>query len=780
MINRICKRILGAVKKNTFYYRIMMPFSVLSIVIISVTALISWRAISGRYETEIKESNANILTQVQIYTDQYVYENVMTVINNNFLNVTSSSDIEQFFTYGKKLQASKILDAYQSIRNICNSTAYIQDVTLYHKKDDLLLDESYGLCYDASLYEQILDKSIPFSLYNKVSSDSINKYNYLTSDDGLNHSEYSLILLRAIPLYSDFGHNAGYIAIAIDKNQVLDDIKYKYSLQGGLIILDNEGIPLLEDRENLISYNELEQIMKIDLYQPYTVFSHEGIEYSLISLKSETSGWTYLYYIPLDVLNADSIAARQFVIMLAILVILFSMIVIQIIANRVYQPLRNLRKKVDSYYVWAEEADDITAMQNTFSFLESKIEDMKETFARNKSVLRYKCLMDILYGNNISKDVIYEQLQICGIAFKESHFCLVIIEIEKIVFDNLSLKQKEYMKVKFQELINEWYKDSVIQMTETHPNNRIVALLNLNLIQYNKLLGKEKKLLDYLQDNLHVAINIAISESIADLTSVNRVYPSTCDYLKYSFIYNYGNVFTYEKNLLLEHSQLEIPLKEYQEMELLIRNDNIEKLMLIVDHYTSQIYTEHYSYSSVNNFLMQLYGIAFRIGREFNVFEKEQDKKDAIVHEFNQAINLTQSIECIYMLLYVYRDVFHKKNDKSNVDLIQKIIDYIRANCQDEITLVSVAEHFHISTGHLSRLFKSISGEKFSTFVVDIKLEQAAWMLVEEKERSINEIAESLGYYSPAYFTRLFKSKYGVTPTSYRKNKHNLSDKANI
>ena len=34
---------------------------------------------------------------------------------------------------------------------------------------------------------------------------------------------------------------------------------------------------------------------------------------------------------------------------------------------------------------------------------------------------------------------------------------------------------------------------------------------------------------------------------------------------------------------------------------------------------------------------------------------------------------------------------------------------------------------------------------------------------------SVNEIAESLGYYVPAYFTRLFKGKYGVTPTAYRK-----------
>lgn len=780
MISKIYKKLLSVLKKHTFYYRIMIPFSVLSIVLVSVTTLVSWRAISERYEAEIMESNVNILTQVQIYTDQNIYESIMAVINTNFLNITLTSDIEQFFNYGKKLQSSKILGAYQSIRNICNNSLYIEHVTLYHKKDDLLLDADYGLCYDATPREALLNKTIPFSLYNDVSTNSLNKYIYLTSRNGLKHSGYSLVLLRAIPLYADFGYNTGYIAVGVDKEQLLEDIKYKYSLQGVLMILDNEGLPLLEDTESFISYDELVQIIELDENKPYAAFSYNGREYSLIALKSETSGWTYLYCIPLDVLNADSIAVRQFVIVLAVLVILFSMVIIQIISNRVYQPLKNFRKKFDSDDIWLDDEDDIKSIQNTFSFLESRMEDMRDTFSRNKSILLYKSLLDILYGNVLSEDTINKQLQMCGITFQESHFCLVIVEIEKGIFSNLTLEQREYMTVKFQDFINDWYKDSVIQMTEAHPNNRIVALLNLNGMQYARLLDEEQRFLDYLQNNLHIAINIAISECTDCLMSVSSLYPKTCDYLKYSFIYNYGNVFTSEKNALFEQKQLEISLNEYQEMELLVRNDNIEKMMQILDDYIEQICTQNYSYHSVNNFLMQLYGIVIRIGREFHVFENEPEKKDKIVCEFNRAVNLKQSIECIYLLLCMYRDVHHKTGDKSNIDLVKSVVDYIYTNCHEEITLVSVAEHFHISTSHLSRLFKNIKGENFSTFVVNVKLEKAAQMLVEERQMSVNEIAESLGYYAPAYFTRLFKGKYGVTPVSYRKNRHNSLDRANI
>ena len=718
--------------------------------------------------------------QVQIYTDQNVYENIMTVINTHFLSVTSSSEIEQFFTYGKKLQSSKILEAYQSIVNMCLNTPYIEHVTLYHKKDDLLLDTDYGLCYDASSREELLNKSIPFSLYNRTSCDSLNQSIYLTSRNGLNHSGYSLTMLRAIPLYVGFENNTGYIAVSINKEQLLEDIKYRYSLQNGLIILDKEGMPLVEDPENDIVYEELVQITGEEAGKLYTTFSCSGREYTLITLQSEISGWTYLYYIPSDVLNADSIAAKQFVIVLAVLLILFSMVMIQIISDRVYQPLRNLRKKFDADSVWTEGADDITVMQDTFSFLESRIEDMKDAFSRNKNVLQYQCLLDILYDNHMSEDTVYEQLQLCGITFREPHFCLMIIEIEKVVFNSLTLEEREYMTVKLQDFVNDWYQKSVIQMTEAHPNNRIVALLNLSMAQYRELLDEEQKLIHYLQDRLHIAVNIAISESTEQLSGVRGLYPVVCDYLKYSFIYNYGNVFTYEKNALFEQNQLEVSLKEYQQLENLARNDNIEGFMQIVDDYITQIYAKNYSYHSVNVFLMQLYGITCRIGREFHVFEGDTERKNRIVHEFHHAVNLTQSVECIYMLLYAYRDLYHKKSDKSNVDLVKNIRDYICANCREEITLVSVAEHFHISTGHLSRLFKSINGENFSNFVVNAKLEKAAQMLVQERQTSVNEIAQELGYYSPAYFTRLFKGKYGVTPTNYRKNKHISPEEANL
>ena len=105
-----------------------------------------------------------------------------------------------------------------------------------------------------------------------------------------------------------------------------------------------------------------------------------------------------------------------------------------------------------------------------------------------------------------------------------------------------------------------------------------------------------------------------------------------------------------------------------------------------------------------------------------------------------------------------------------SIRLIDEISEYIRLHCCENITLPVVAEAFHVTPSHLSRLFKSVRGENFSSYVLDQKLTLAAQLLLQSPDMSIMQISESLGYYTPTYFTRLFKEKFGVTPSQYRRD----------
>jgi two-component system response regulator YesN len=68
------------------------------------------------------------------------------------------------------------------------------------------------------------------------------------------------------------------------------------------------------------------------------------------------------------------------------------------------------------------------------------------------------------------------------------------------------------------------------------------------------------------------------------------------------------------------------------------------------------------------------------------------------------------------------------------------------------------------------RIFKSETGETFIEYTTRIKMEHAKEAL-EQSDKSVDQIAESLGYENTSYFIKLFKSFSGYSPKDYRLKK---------
>ena len=118
---------------------------------------------------------------------------------------------------------------------------------------------------------------------------------------------------------------------------------------------------------------------------------------------------------------------------------------------------------------------------------------------------------------------------------------------------------------------------------------------------------------------------------------------------------------------------------------------------------------------------------------------------------------------------------FHGKGVMKAVNNVNKIIakakDYITKQLE-HITLQDVAKHCNVSTSYLSRLFVKETGERFSIYVADKKMEQAKEWL-ETTDMSISDIEYTLGFNETGYFIKTFKKNIGMTPGMYRKCRAN-------
>jgi len=84
------------------------------------------------------------------------------------------------------------------------------------------------------------------------------------------------------------------------------------------------------------------------------------------------------------------------------------------------------------------------------------------------------------------------------------------------------------------------------------------------------------------------------------------------------------------------------------------------------------------------------------------------------------------------------------------------------------VTAEEMAERLHCTAPALKKYFRKVHGVPMYTFLQRVRLERAEESLRSSK-KSIAEIAEEAGYANQSKFCSLFKRKYGVTPSEYRR-----------
>lgn len=92
----------------------------------------------------------------------------------------------------------------------------------------------------------------------------------------------------------------------------------------------------------------------------------------------------------------------------------------------------------------------------------------------------------------------------------------------------------------------------------------------------------------------------------------------------------------------------------------------------------------------------------------------------------------------------------------------------IRMRCPEHLTPREAAAALKCNADYLGRLWKLRTGETLSVSINRLRIEKAAVML-RENPGSIKETAAACGYEDPAYFRRLFRTFYHMTPGEFRR-----------
>ena len=103
------------------------------------------------------------------------------------------------------------------------------------------------------------------------------------------------------------------------------------------------------------------------------------------------------------------------------------------------------------------------------------------------------------------------------------------------------------------------------------------------------------------------------------------------------------------------------------------------------------------------------------------------------------------------------------------------VIKFIEENYSQDIDVNDVSRSVHMSYSHLARLFKKHRGETINSFINNVRLRKAQYLLA-CTDKTMWEIASEVGFKSENYFFSIFKKQYDMSPRSYRISKKRLSE----
>ena len=102
-----------------------------------------------------------------------------------------------------------------------------------------------------------------------------------------------------------------------------------------------------------------------------------------------------------------------------------------------------------------------------------------------------------------------------------------------------------------------------------------------------------------------------------------------------------------------------------------------------------------------------------------------------------------------------------------NQERVQNMLTFIHANYSEKLTLNNIASAASVSTRECIRCFRNTIRQTPLEYVMEYRLNMAK-RLLDDTKMSVTDISYHCGFSSNAYFGKIFREKYSITPLQYR------------
>lgn len=147
---------------------------------------------------------------------------------------------------------------------------------------------------------------------------------------------------------------------------------------------------------------------------------------------------------------------------------------------------------------------------------------------------------------------------------------------------------------------------------------------------------------------------------------------------------------------------------------------------------------------------------------------KDECRERQAGHDFMiQSLSLQLAVTLLRTLGSNMPDIVRERTHTDHRGVL-RIIDFYEENYGKAFTLEDVTKLVNYSPYHFIKIFKYHTGQTPIEYLVNLRIEKAR-ALLREGHLSITDVAHRCGFRNSSYFSKVFKSRVGLSPLRYRK-----------
>lgn len=556
------------------------------------------------------------------------------------------------------------------------------------------------------------------------------------------------------------------ILFFVDKNALLNMMAKHMPEETGQVQIFTTDWKLIASKEDLdIPYVERLKGFIDSMAKTFFIEDSDKSKNMVVSYAvSQSVNWYYVSGLSLKFTIRKMQYIRNLTAIIAVISCTVGTIMSWFLAKFNYSPWKSLMKHIEelsSKKVGNSVNNEYLYVKDAIQVILSEREMMQSAFEKNKKYAKHYLLQKLCEGEAISK----EDLEDNRIEFPYELFSVAAIKAKE---ETGELQEKFYSLAPGMEDVQDGYRISSFY----HQNKILYIIINVDreTTERQNLYEISEELKRKAEGLISEAVVMGVGTLGQGADSLGKSFREAGDALQYSILNEDNTIVYYEELPKLTEELLDLSMDFKRRLYNCLKRGDNEEVESLLDLCLSQLMRQnripvcdvHYLYYNLINTAIQVCS-DMQIGLEEGLGDRKEELLS--IYEYRNVSDLIKNLYAVYSNLCGY---ILKENEKEKNSLGEQIELYIGEHFRDEsLCSAKVAEVLNISISYLSRYMSKTFGMGFGDYLNKIRVEHAK-KLLECSSKTINEIANEVGYASPSSFIRTFKRIEGITPGQFK------------